>query len=158
MKYKILSLVITLFFSVMTFAAEKFPAQCKVSGLRYHHAKIILFSQHTAKPRLYAIQNTSKKAIWITHESSRGMSAGWDSQLSSQHWAALLMTHPNFEFGCRLSSKNGRMKKVPCKQVLHVCQFSHFYSKNPISAGYWVGENLTLKALMTRIRARGFEV
>lgn len=158
MKYKMLSLVVTLLFSAITFATETFPAQCKVSGLRYHNSNIILFSQHTAKPRLYAIQNTSKKAVWMSHESAAGMGAGWDSQLSSQHWAALLMMHRTFEFSCRLSSKDGRMKKVPCKQVLRVCQFSHFYSKNPISAGYWVGENLTLKALMTRIRARGFEV
>ncbi|GEM_PF-6490292 len=155
---KIVAVMLMSVISTAVFATQSFPAQCKVSGLRYEHAKIILFSQHTAKPRLYAIQNISKKSIWIIHESSRGMSAGWDSQLSSQHWAALLMTHPNFEFNCRLSSKSGRTKKVPCKQVMRVCQFSQLYSKNPISAGYWVGENLTLKALMTRIRARGFEV
>ena len=157
MKYKILALA-AFFFSATTFAIEKFPAQCKVSGLRYDHANITLFSQHTTKPRLYVIQNISNNAIWITHDSSRGMDAGWDSPLSAQHWSAILMTHPNFEFTCHLSKKTGKMKKVPCKQVLHVCQFSQLYSKNPISAGYWVGENLTLRALMARIHARGFEV
>lgn len=155
---KSIAVVLMAAISTAVFAVHSFPAQCKVSGLRYDHANIILFSQHTAKPRLYAIQNSSKKTIWITHESNRGMSAGWDSQLSSQRWAALLMMHPNFKFGCRLSNKTGRMKKVPCESVLHVCQFSQLYSKNPISAGYWVGENLSLKELMTRIHARGFEV
>lgn len=158
MKYKMVGLAAVFFFSAMIFATEKFPAQCKVSGLRYNQANVTLFSQHTAKPRLYAIQNISNNAIWITHESSRGMSAGWDSQLSAQRWSAILMTHQNFEFACRLSKKTGRMKKVPCNQVLRICQFSQLYSKNPISAGYWVGENLTLRALMTRIHAREFEV
>ncbi len=158
MKYKTLALAAACFFSTMTFATEKFPAQCRVSGLRYDHANLVLFAQHTAKPRLYAIQNNSKNAVWVVHESSRGMGAGWNSQLSPHHWTALLMTHPNFDFTCHLVKKTGGMKTVPCKQVLQVCQFSHFYSKNPISGGYWVGENLTLNALMTRIRARGFEV
>ena len=155
---KIFSVMVMSVVSTAVFAVQSDPAQCKVSGLRYDHANVALFSQHTAKPRLYAIKNTSESAILITHDSTRGMSAGWASQLSSQHWSGLLMTHPNFDLSCYALKKIGGMKKVSCKQVLHVCQFSQLYSKNPISAGYWVGENLTLNALMTRIRARGFEV
>lgn len=146
---------------VVSAAAAKsiFPLQCKVSGLQYKNSKVILFAQHTTKPRLYAIQNNSKNVVWLSHErGNRGVGAGWDSRLNSQHWSALLMTRPKFDLTCHIQKPKSRMKAVPCKQVLRICQFSWLYSKNPLSGGYWVGENLPLPDLMKRIRERRFEV
>lgn len=159
MKKSISIFLAGLFFVSVVAAKSFFPPQCKISGLHFKKNNIDFFAQHTAKPRLYAIQNISKGVVWLTHDSGgRGMGAGWDSQITSQQWSALLMTKPHFNFSCHFQKKDGGMKIVPCQQVLRVCQFSWLYAKNPISGGYWVGEDLTLPNLMQRIRERGFEV
>ena len=138
-------------------AALTFPSQCKVSGLRYDQGQLVLFAQHTAKPRLYAIQNRSKYALWVVH-TGEGMSAGWDTQFSSNHWSSILITRPMLALSCHLSLKNDKLKTVPCQSVLRVCQFSQWYAKHPISGGYWVAENLPLPKMMSHMHARGFVV
>jgi hypothetical protein len=157
---KIITIFLTSLFFVPVFAqTPALPSQCKVSGLHYEKNQVVFFKQHTAKPRLYMIQNISKNTVWLTHDNGgRGMGAGWDSQITSQHWSALLMTKPNFKLSCHVQAKNGRIKKIVCQKAIRVCQFSWLYSKNPVSGGYWVGENLTLPNLMGRIHERGFEV
>lgn len=145
-------------FPAASFAAE-FPHSCAVSGLRYSEGSVVLFSQHTAKPRLYVIHNISHYPIWLMHEKKvPSASAGWASQLLANHWSAILVTKPNFALQCRLQKKSGGMTTVPCKQVIRTCQFSEFDSKNPISGGYWVVENVLLGALEPRINARGFSL
>ncbi|MCX7125459.1 MAG: hypothetical protein NTU49_06895, partial [Gammaproteobacteria bacterium] len=83
-------LLISILFSTSLFAITKFPNQCRISGVRFLKESVSLFSQHTAKPRLYAIENTGKKAIWLTHNAKNpSASAGWASQLMPNHWSAI---------------------------------------------------------------------
>ena len=158
MKKILLSIVILLLISTSALTkTTSFPQQCKVSGLRYDKDQLVLFAQHTAKPRLYAIHNISRDALWIVHEGNgSGMQAGWDSTLSAHHWSAILMMHRVFNFQCKAILKNQSMKTVSCQSVLRVCQFSSWYAKHPMSGGYWVAENLPLPTLMHHLHARGF--
>ena len=143
-------------FPAILFAA-KLPHLCRVSGLRFSDKSIVLFSQHTAKPRMYVIHNISHEAIWLNHEvKDRGVSAGWSSPLLPNHWSAILVTDRNFDLQCHFLKKSGGAITLPCKKVVTACQFSEFYSHNPISGGYWVAENVLLRALVPRISARGF--
>lgn len=159
MKRRILLLVLFLVCPTVLLAFERFPGQCKVSGLRYRYGKVTFYAQHTAKPRLYAIQNIGNHPLWLSYQANgSGMSAGWDSKILPKHWSAILVTHPIFTFGCRFLLKSGKMNKTPCSKVLRICQFSHFYANDPISGGYWVGENLSLNALLVRIQGRGLVV
>ena len=145
--------------SFVTMALGKYPALCRVSGLHYVKKSVSLFSQHTAKPRLYAIYNQSQHAIWLTHEKKHpSVSAGWDSQLAPERWSALLVTRRRFGLNCRIQDKTGKMTTLPCRRVIRICQYSDFYSKNPVLGGYWVAENLPYKKLIDQIRARGFTV
>jgi len=147
-----------LIFPALIFASEKFPHRCRISGLHYSHESILLFSQHTAKPRLYVFNNISAHPIWLTHErkNNRGVGAGWDSPLFPKHWSAILVTRRRFNFQCHFQNKAGRLFKIPCHRVIRACQFSEFYAKNPIGGGYWVVENVLFHALEPKIRARGF--
>ncbi len=144
---------------VIAFANTQFAKQCQVSGIKYSHKSVSLFSQHTAKPRLYAIENTSKHPIWLNHQRKQvGMGAGWASELFPNHWSALLVTKRVFGLQCQIAKKSGGMPSVPCKKVLHVCQFGQFDSKNPMMGGYWVVENVLFPALEPRMRKRGFKM
>lgn len=156
MKSKILMAAVL--FPVATFALAKFPTQCRVSGLRYVHSDIALFSQHTSSPRLYVFENTGLSPIWLNHtdKNKGGMGAGWASQLFPRHWSALLVTQRNFDLMCQMQTKTRGMVTVPCKKVLHACQFSQFTSKNLVAGGYWVTESVPYRMLESRIRARGF--
>lgn len=158
MKIKIwIGLIGLMIFPALIFSAELFPSQCRVSGLRFSHQSIFLFSQHTAKPRLYAIQNSASQPIWLTHEKKNAnMSAGFASQLFPQHWSVILITRRDFDLQCSFAQKSGRIVHVPCKRVIRVCQFSEFYFKNPLSGGFWVVENVLLPKLEGGMRARGF--
>lgn len=143
-------------FSVNNFAADQFPSHCEHTGLKFSHGKIILFSQHTAKPRLYAIHNISHDPLWITHNvKNPSASAGWASQLSPMHWSALLVTRHRFNLICQIQEKSGGMKNVACGTVVRVCQYSYVYPKHPVDAGYWAVENVPFKALASKIRERG---
>lgn len=144
---------------ITVFAAQQFPTQCRVSGLKYVHDSISLFSQHTAYPRLYVLENISKHPIWLNHDDHRsGMDAGWASELFPQRWSAILVTQHNFDLTCHWHNKSGHMEKLPCHIILRACQFSEFTVKNPISGGYWVAESVPYRALESSIRARGFEL
>ena len=146
------------FFSTSIFAIEKFPTFCQISGIHFGKDGVLLYAQHTAKPRLYAIKNKSHKAIWLTHQKKNpSASAGWDSQLMPNHWSVILLTDRNFDLQCHFQSKTGRMKAVSCVNFLSVCQFNDFSSKHPIDGGYWVVENVLFSALTPRMHARGFE-
>ncbi|PIZ03935.1 MAG: hypothetical protein COY58_06720 [Gammaproteobacteria bacterium CG_4_10_14_0_8_um_filter_38_16] len=159
-KWVLVSACVALPVSLLATAAEKFPAQCRVSGLRYEQANVLLFSQHTSKPRLYVMENTAHYPIWVTHEKKHnpGASAGWASQIMPMHWSSLLVTRRHFSLTCQRQAKSGRISTVSCSAVLRVCQFSQFFSKNPISGGYWVAESLPYAALEAHIRKRGFEL
>ncbi|OGT41519.1 MAG: hypothetical protein A3F13_03715 [Gammaproteobacteria bacterium RIFCSPHIGHO2_12_FULL_40_19] len=151
-------LCIIAIFPITLFAAE-FPNFCRVSGLRFSKASVLLFSQHTSKPRMYVIQNISHSPIWLNHEKKNpSASAGWSSRLFPDHWSAILVTDRNFDLQCQFQKKSGAMRAMPCKQMIRVCQFSEFYSKNPLSGGYWVVENVPFRALLSRIDARGFSL
>lgn len=156
MKSKIIMAAVL--FPVATFALAKFPTQCRVSGLKYSHADISLFSQHTSYPRLYVFENAGAHPIWLNHSDKNkgGMDAGWASQLFPHHWSALLVTQRRFDLTCQTQTKSHGMVTVPCKKVLRACQFSEFTSKNPVGGGYWVAESVPYRALESRIRARGF--
>lgn len=155
-------LFIVILFLASTSALTKttsLPLQCKASGLRYDKDQVVLFAQHTAKPRLYVIHNISHDALWLVHEGDgRGMQAGWDTKLSAHHWSAFLTMDRFFAFNCQVILKNDKIKTVPCQSVLRVCQFSQWYAKQPIGGGYWVSENLPLPKLMHHMRARGFVI
>lgn len=154
---KLLAFVIFLTPMISIFAAQKFPHLCRVSGLHFERASLFMFSQHTSKPRMYVITNISAHPIWLVHEKKHpDVSAGWDSQLFPKHWSAILVTRKNFSFSCHYQNKSGAMKVVPCKYVVRACQYSDFYSKNPVQGGFWVAENLQFKVLDSHIRARGF--
>ncbi|EKD77765.1 MAG: hypothetical protein ACD_42C00189G0002 [uncultured bacterium] len=150
---------ICVFLPATLFSAVHFPPQCRVSGLRYSKHAILFFSQHTAKPRLYVMTNISKNLIWLTHERKNpGVGAGWDSQLRSKRWSALLVTQRQLDLQCHVQLHSGTIKMIPCEKVLRACQFSQFYFQNPMSGGFWVVEDLPIKALEKRIQARGFHV
>lgn len=154
MKKMIISLGLILF-SVMGFAANSFPPLCRISGLQFSRDDLMLFSQHTTKPRLYAIHNISHYPLWITHNvKNPSASAGWASQLSPNNWSALLVTRKKFNVICQVQTKSG-IKNIDCGKVIRVCQYSHVYSKHPLDAGYWAVENVPLKSLASKIRARG---
>ena len=145
-----------LLLSTPLFAVNQLPPQCRVSGLQFTQKTVSLFSQHTAKPRLYAIENIGKKPIWITHTvKNPSASAGWSSQLMPHHWSVLLVTQRNFDLGCRWQSKSGKMQAVSCQSFLHICQYSDFKSAYPIDAGYWAVENVLFSQLSQRLNARG---
>lgn len=158
MKFKLL-LITFIIFPLTIFAIEKFPTHCRISGLRFSHHSILFFSQHTAMPRLYAIKNISKKIIWLTYERKNpGAGAGWDTQLSPQHWSAILITRRQFNLQCHFQNKSGVMMRVPCEHVIRACQFSEFYSHHPIGGSYWIVENALFHDLIPHIRARGFSL
>ena len=153
----ILSLV-TLF-SMTSFAAEKFSDQCRNSGISFEQNDVSFFSQHTAKPRLYAITNHFFHPIWLTNsEKSAGVGAGWDSQLSPHQWSVLLVTQKNFSLKCHWQKKPGVISNIPCDKVITVCQFSDFTVNHPVSGGYWVTENILFSQLIPRIQKRGFAI
>lgn len=160
MKSKFMVASACIIFSVSAFAVTKFPTQCRVSGLRYEKDNVVLFAQHTAKPRLYVMENVARHPIWVIHErkNNPGAGAGWASQMMPTHWSSLLVTRPHFSLTCQFQEKSGKVKTIPCKAVLRACQYSQFFSKNPISSGYWVAENLPYAALALHIRKRGFEL
>lgn len=154
-------LIALLLLPVTVLALTHFPHQCRVSGVRFSKESAILFSQHTAKPRLYVIHSISTQSIWLTHEDlnragSAGWAAGWASSLSPNHWSALLVTQKNFFLSCHYQQKSGRMMTLPCNQLIHICQYSDFYSKHPMGGGYWVAENLPRHVLEPQILKRGF--
>ncbi|HLB56405.1 MAG TPA: hypothetical protein VJK30_03650 [Coxiellaceae bacterium] len=158
MKLKLLFITFIIFPLIIS-ATEKFPTHCRISGLRFSHHSILFFSQHTAMPRLYVIKNISKKIIWLTHEKKNpGASAGWDTQLSPQHWSAILITRRQFDLHCHFQNKAGVMMRASCEHMIRACQFSEFYSHHPIGGSYWVVENVLFRDLMSRIRARGFSL
>lgn len=156
---KKLLLLIFLALPFSIFAIEKFPHFCRVSGLHYEKKSILFFSQHTAKPRLYVIHNISTHPIWLVHDNKhQSASAGWNSQLFPKRWTAVLVTRRNFSLNCQFQKKSGAMVTLACQHVIRACQYSHFYSKNPVMGGYWVAENLPLPALETQLRARGLSL
>lgn len=154
------SMLVTLFPATLL-ALANFPHGCRVSGVRFSQGNAMLFSQHTAKPRLYVIHAISKHAIWLTHQDfsragSAGWAAGWGSSLSPHCWSALLVTQKNFSLSCHDQQKSGHGVKLPCDQLIRICQYSDFYSKHPVGGGYWVAENLAQNVLELHIRQRGF--
>lgn len=152
---KIISLLLLLA-SVGIFAAEQFPSRCRISGLMFSSGQIVLFAQHTAKPRLYAIHNISNNKLWLTHEvQNPSASAGWASQLFPNRWSAILIMRHRFNLICQMQQKSGAMKRVPCHQVISACQFSSVYSKHPVDASFWVVENVPFKTLALHIHRRG---
>ncbi len=159
MNNKMLVLLCTMLLFPLTLFAAEFPHLCRVSGLRFSKESVLLFSQHTSKPRMYVIQNISHSPIWLNHEKKNpSASAGWSSRLFPNRWSAILVTDRNFDLQCEFQKKSGGMKAMPCKQRIRVCQFSEFYAKNPLSGGYWVVENVPFRALLSRIGARGFSL
>ncbi|MCX7120575.1 MAG: hypothetical protein NTZ67_02180 [Gammaproteobacteria bacterium] len=146
-----------LIFSVPIFAAEQFPPACQISGIHFGRGAVLLYAQHTAKPRLYAIQNKGTVPVWLSHQKKKpGMSAGWDSQLKPNQWSVILLTERNFDLQCHFQTKAGAVIEIPCIAHLSVCQFNDFTAKRPIDGGYWVTEDAPLADLKSRMDARGF--
>lgn len=136
----------------ITFANTKLPTMCAVAGAKFQGHSLSMFSFGKTKPRLYAIKNIGTQPIWLTH----GMSGGWDSQLSPNHWMSILVTDRHFRYGCAVSKPSGGMKKIDCSKTLVFCEFAGFTSKTPVTNGYLVTENVLFPALESKIAARGF--
>ena len=152
---KYIIFLILFVFTTASFAAEKFPHGCRVSGLRFSKNSLLFFSQHTAKPRIYAIHNISNTMIFLTHDRKNwGAGAGWDSELQKNHWSAILITRRIFNLHCERREKSGRVHAVLCSHLIRACQLSDFYSKNPIAGGFWVTENVLFNQLESNIRKR----
>lgn len=158
LKLFLLSLIVL---PITLFAAEKQP-QCHQAGLRFSHHEMVFFAKkpHLDKPGLYVIKNTSHQSLWILRamKHNPGMNAGWASELAPGHSSAILLTRnpAQFTMECQAKEKTGPAVTVSCKKVLHVCQIETYVSHKPITASYWVAENLPHRDMMKHLEARGF--
>ena len=114
-------------------------------------AQNITLNTTTATPTLYVFHNTSKQAFFFNHESGRGMSAGWASQIDPDQWTAILMDKSKFALTCTLVNSAGN-QTTSCAQLVQACQLQ---TKAALSKdNYWVAENKTQAELLAAIKAR----
>ena len=110
-----------------------------------------------AKPSLFFIYNKGETDLWITHPvQDPSASAGWSSRIQAGNWSSLLLSLKTFELSC-VESKPGHEHQIPCAPVLAICQFPQAkFPQKDRDGSFWVGENMSLKALETHVEARGF--
>lgn len=143
-----------LLFLISTIAAAQiYPSACK--PIPNSEGTIVLSAD---KPTVVMIHNISNADIWVTHPVAEpGASAGWSSRLQPQNWAGLMLNEKKFELAC-IESKPGHEQEVPCNSVLSLCSYVDIKTKEPATASFWVGENMSLTALQAQIAQRGFQL
>lgn len=137
-----------------------FPAGCTPVG--YTHKD--LYVHLTSSPKhsgLYLLYNDTMHKVVVDHVLMHdpAASAGWGTIMQPKRYSAILIDLKNFRMQCQKALPNFHYVVVPCKTVLHVCQFKTFKTKsvNQLHASYWVAENQTASAILPAIHKRGMQ-
>jgi len=146
--------ILSLAFILMAFkpyAAEIFPRGCKPLVVKDELLTLV-----AEQPTLVMVHNISTTDLWMTHPvSHHSANAGWTTQLQSGQWSALVYNEKTFDLSC-IESRPGHEQQVPCAGLLAACEWSNFAMPKTESGNFWVGENLTLTALMAHVGSRGY--
>jgi len=103
---------------------------------------------HPNQPsNVYLIYNASAQPVWLNHESSSGVSAGWASQIWPAHYSVLVLGQSKklFTLSCQAAS----FKPLACDGRVRVWSLG-VRSLKPLAGGYWLSENTLPTALMIK--------
>ena len=133
------------------YAEEMFPAGCKAVMIQGEQLQL------SAKKRaLVMIHNLSSVDLWVTHPiTDANASAGWSTRIQAGNWTALALDQAPFELSC-IESRPGHEQQVPCADLLSVCQYPAVKGSKADIGTFWVGEDMSLSALMAHVGSRGF--
>lgn len=157
-----LKLVTALFVSclpALVFAAQQtttnLPIACKNSDYQFQGNKLIL-SMHDSAQHVYILNNNSEQSITIDHEKiPPSASAGWASQLDSQHWSVISTNQKNFVLTCS-TAQPGNFSKVSCQSVITACWVPRAtFPQQLQDSAFWIVENVTAKEVVPEISKRG---
>lgn len=112
----------------------------------------------TKKPSLIFMQNLSENNLWLTHPlADPGASAGWTSQLQSEHWSALVVTEASFVLHCT-ESRPGHEQQIPCEDALMACVWKKVKIPSQAKGTFWAAEDKSLAELKAAVLAAGFKL
>ncbi len=142
-------LICMLLFSGLLEAEDALPSFSSCKPIRVMKDPVLLSSD---KPALILIHNISTNDLWITHTgSTKGVSAGWSSQIQAGNWSALVLQNKSFALSC-IESIPGHEQQVPCLGLITLCRWAKATKLEEQNTGtYWAGENKPLSALMQSV-------
>lgn len=111
------------------------------------------------KPALVVLHSRSDAVLWLTHPiKDPGASAGWTSELHTDHWSALFLTPQknSFNVAC-IKSIPGHEQRTPCAEVLRICTLPTDVVPQNVDGAFWVVENSTKDMLIPDLVQRGFK-
>lgn len=110
------------------------------------------------KKSLVFIHNLTSEDLWVTHPvTDPSASAGWTSRLQSEKWSALSLEKGPFILNC-IESRPGHEQQVPCQNAIAVCQWKKAKFPKDAQGTFWAAEDMSLKALIAAVGARGFVI
>ena len=111
-------------------------------------------------PKLFFIKNNSDFSIWVdkANKGTKGLSAGWASEIEKHHWSALLLAEDGqFKMYCSRTIGN-RQKLLDCKKFITVCHATQVKYNDTPNGGYWATENQKAKDFLPALEKRGIAV
>lgn len=128
------------------------PEACQLQATK--SGQLVL---QTKMPGLFLIYNQTETNLWVTHPTKHtGASAGWASKISPKQWSALKVNQ-DFELTC-VESSPGHEQEIACHQAIIVCRFQQAVFPADAKSEFWVGEDMSLAALLTHTAQRGIQV
>ena len=140
--------------SLHVLAAEStLPAGCQAVTVQGDEVTV-----QAKKKSLVFIHNLTSADLWVTHPVTEpGASAGWTSRLQGQKWSALFLEKGPFVLNC-IESRPGHEQQVPCEGAIAVCQWKKTKFPENAQGTFWATEDMSLKALIAAVGARGFVI
>lgn len=147
---RVLIIFMVVLFSKLGFSESKLPQGCY--PMKVHGEMVTIEGK---KNNLIMVHNLTETDLWVTHPvSNASASAGWSSRVQPNNWSALLVEKPPFVLSC-IESRPGHEQQIPCEGSIAVCHWRAAAIPASEKGTFWVGEDLSLNALMTAIGTRG---
>jgi hypothetical protein len=137
-------------FGAYAIAQESLPANCGSDGFSVRD-KLIFFNTDYSTHHIFILHNVSKGIVMLSHNNlGSGVSAGWQSKLDKDKWAAIAVNTAGFSLGCMLYNPPN-IGQADCASVVSVCSMTNTSSVGPS----WLAENTTLSKVLEALHARG---
>ncbi len=136
--------------------ASYYPRGCTPKTVTFFGEYVVLnSSEKDQKFRVYVFYNNAYYPVSFQHlPPAKQVSSGLPSTLEPSHWAAIVVEQKNFVLSC--TDQGGYQTKLPCHEVVHVCELAVSPVMLSSQGEYWISENKGSKgALFSSIRSEG---
>jgi hypothetical protein len=138
-----LALLSALLLQATVASADEFPKGCSSKDILYSGDEVVLASVPTKETyRVFVFGNATDRPIQVNHilPETNPKWQIWDSEINEDQWSALLLGQTNFSMTCQ--QKEGEAwDKVPCKDVVKVCELAVSEVMQSSRGNYWITEN-----------------